>query len=155
MSFDSVLTWFEEHPDAKPGDLADDIALIMRLGRTGELALPADFLVRFYCLHLKKINKPLPKGPADYDMKFVDKADEFFSYVGDRCLFNYLRREDMVTYQDPDVPLLASDLSTQLKSEYTEKGKKAFEDFRQKIAEARQKQEKTGKAVNSCPKLMR
>ena len=142
MSLDRVLNWFEEHPDAKPADLADDIALIMRLGRTGELALPADFLVRFYCLHLKKIAKPLPKGPADYNMEFVDKADCFSTYVGDRCLYSYLSREDMVSYQDPDVPLLASDITKELKAEYTEKGKKAFEDLRKKIEEAQQKVEK-------------
>lgn len=150
MDYEFILQWFEQHPDARPNDLTEDMALFVRAARSGQLATPADFLAKFYILHLKAQGKPLPVKPSDYSVEFVEKASDFFDYVGMRCMYNDLKKDDMVTYEDSDVGLLRSDMSFELHAEPTEKGTKAFEAFQKKIEESYNKymeaREKAGKA---------
>lgn len=134
--------WFEDHPDARPKDLPEQYSLFMRLCRNGQVTVPADFLAKFYLIHLKQTNRPLPSGPAGYDVEFVENASDFFDCVATRCLYAYLKKDGMVLFDDPDVPLMASDPGKELKIEMTDKGKAFFEDFEKRIKEAYEKASK-------------
>lgn len=151
MSYEEILQWFEKHPEARPEDLVEDVAVFMRGARSGEIATPADFLAHFYILHLKKKGLPLPRTAVDYGVEFVEKACDFFDYVSSRCVYVRMKKQGLLTYHDPNVPLLESDIKKELKIEATEKGKKVFGDFQKKLEEvykqASEEQKKQEKSV--------
>lgn len=153
MTYDDILEWFKRNPEAKPNELSDEVAMFMRAACSGQIATPADFLANFYLLYLDRHKLPMPKTPEDYNMDFIDRASNFFDYVAARCYFDYMKREELVTYNDPGVVLFDSDIKKELKAEQTEKGKKLAEDFKKKIEEAykeaveKQKQTQTTVAV--------
>lgn len=146
MSLDAVIQWFASNPKSKPSDLPDEIAFFMRASHTGQIVVPIDFYVKFYCLALEKQNKPFPKGPEDFSENFMEEAVKFFSYAGDRCIYSYLKKEEICSYEDQETPLLESDTQKELKAEVTEKGneklKKMETEFNKAIEEQKKEEEK-------------
>jgi hypothetical protein len=142
MNYDEILEWFAKNSSAKPNDLPEDIAVFMRAAHGGQVAIGADFLARFYILHLKQQGKELPKSPSDYSIEFVGKASDFFDYVTSRCFFIFLQKKGLVVFQDPDTALLASDIKVELKVVETEAGRKFVDDVKKQLEEISTKQEK-------------
>ena len=145
MNFDNVLKILEERSDIKPEEMPEGAATLIRMGISGEVMTPADFLIKIYSLHLKKQNQPLPRRPSDYDLDFVDKANEFFDVLAYRCLYTALKKQQFVTYEDPGCPLLDSSPKQELKVELTERGKQFFKELQDKIEEAQKKHQEAKK----------